>query len=491
MKARIVTTLTAVVCFVFTTQMGAFAAGAPEVEDDPEEHVELIWRYPQFDGANHPDLQMVEDAANEIINAEINASVRLEPIPIPEYDERMNAALAAGERMDLVYSSWWTLNYFDNIRRGAFQPMDDLLEQYAPTYLAEYDDYIWDAARVEGSIYGIAHHSSAAGPNGLVVRKDLLEQTDFDPDSVEHYRDFGRLFEQLQELEPDKNTLVMGGPGFWGLVPHMMGMEQMPNEFVLYRDDPDLTPHLAYETPEYAEYLEIVREWYDAGYINEDAATVVNAFDLLSAGDYTAFFSRNFTQEIGTGPDGSTVVNIPVGQGYLWTNVVLDHVTAISHTSRHPERAMQLIDLVRADEELWRTLTYGVEGVHWEVSPEGFMVDLDRDRYNPGAQWMFGHAYHLGLPSDEQDAENRELYWQAMEEAEPSKILGFQFDDTPVSSAVASVSAAMDEFIPALNTGTGDPDEYLPRFLGRLEGAGIWTIQDELIDQLEEWKEQR
>ena len=57
---------------------------------------------------------------------------------------------------------------------------------------------------------------------------------------------------------------------------------------------------------------------------------------------------------------------------------------AVSAASKNPERALMVYDLLRNDEECYRLLCYGIEGVSYEINdeglrttPEGYNSDTD------------------------------------------------------------------------------------------------------------------
>ena len=53
---------------------------------------------------------------------------------------------------------------------------------------------------------------------------------------------------------------------------------------------------------------------------------------------------------------------------------------------------------------------------------------------------------------------------------------------------MASVSAVKAEYELALDSGSMDPDKYMPEFLEKLENAGAQKIIDEVQRQVDEWK---
>lgn len=78
------------------------------------------------------DAQSVYDAANKIIQQKLNATVDFQWEDFGVYAEKMKMIAASGEECDIVWTSSWCNPYIDNVNKGAYMPLDDLLDKYAP-----------------------------------------------------------------------------------------------------------------------------------------------------------------------------------------------------------------------------------------------------------------------------------------------------------------------------------------------------------------------
>ncbi len=122
------------------------------------------------------DLQMVQDAMNEIINEKIGVQLTLEPIDFAAYNDKMQLRLAAGEECDIIFTAPWINSYANNVANGALMPLDDLLPEYAPGLWASMPESTWNAARVNGTIYGVINQQIFPKPWGVHPRVDLLRE---------------------------------------------------------------------------------------------------------------------------------------------------------------------------------------------------------------------------------------------------------------------------------------------------------------------------
>jgi putative aldouronate transport system substrate-binding protein len=57
-----------------------------------------------------------------------------------------------------------------------------------------------------------------------------------------------------------------------------------------------------------------------------------------------------------------------------------------------------------------------------------------------------------------------------------------------VQSEISQCQSVRQEYLPALELGTVDPDAVLPEFLDKLDKAGAQKIVDEMQKQINAWK---
>ena len=96
-------------------------ADATSVAAEP---VELIYHY----GARVAltDLELVQDAMNEILEPKINATMVLSPIVgWGDLTQKMQLKNAAGEKYDICFVSSWANPYYDNIKNGVLVELLD------------------------------------------------------------------------------------------------------------------------------------------------------------------------------------------------------------------------------------------------------------------------------------------------------------------------------------------------------------------------------
>ena len=135
------------------------------------------------------DLQMVEDAMNEVLHEKIGVHLTLEPIDFGAFNDKMQLRLSAGEECDIIFTKPWINSYANNVANGVLAPLDDLLLSHAPGLWGSMPPTTWDAARVNGIIYGVINQQIFPKPWGVHPRKDLVEKYGLDLDSVTKWED--------------------------------------------------------------------------------------------------------------------------------------------------------------------------------------------------------------------------------------------------------------------------------------------------------------
>lgn len=451
--------------------------------------VELTWYYV---GSPQPDVNLIEEEINKILKEEINASVSLNCIDWGSYDERMRMMIAASETFDISFTANWSNNYYTNVSRGAFLPLDDLLKAYAPGLYDSISEDMWDATRVEGEIYGVINQQIAAMTNGLVLQKELVEKHNFDIQSIHTLKDFEPFFELVKKYEEDITPIDLLNP--FGTLLVYYGFDEVSGRYipgVIRLEDEDTTVINQFESPEFKEFITLMRSWYENGYIQKDVLTNTDTSAQRAQGRFATLFEGNSrpggAAQISTVTAGIEWIQVPISDSYLLNSSIIATMNAISRTSNNPERAMMFLEVVNTNKDVYNLIAFGIEGIHYNKVSDTHVELVDDSNYNPGTDWVFGNVFNsfyrpgqLGTEWEETAKINRE--------AKPSPMLGFVFNPAPVNSQIAQCQAVVDEFLTRLTSGVSNPDDVLPQFLDQLKRAGAQEIIDEKQRQIDDWK---
>ncbi len=448
-------------------------------------------------GSEQPDMQTVVDAMNVILNEKISTTLDLKLIDWGSYDQKMKVIIAAAEPYDICFTAPWINNYYDNVNKGAFLPLDDLMAQYAPNATAAIPSGFWDATRVGGKIYGFLNYQIFARTDAVAIRNDIAKEAGFDAASVKKLTDLEPLMKYVAENRKDLMTMnISGGGGFQVWYERTFNTETIISQDVpgaININDKDAKAFNQFASPDYKEMFQLVRDWYLKGYFPKDIATLTDTTANRRAGKYA--IETEGTYKPGGLAELAAMMNLTAGdftevltsKTYASTSGIIATMFGISKNSKNPERAMMYLEQINTNKDLYNTMCFGVKDVHYTQDAEGYVSVVDGSGWSPITDWEYGNQfnalYRLG---------NEKGNWEKTVElnanAMLSPIIGFSFDPGPVKTEIAQCQAVSKEYMPILGTGSADIDTKLPEFLEKLQKAGSDKIVAEIQTQLDAWK---
>jgi putative aldouronate transport system substrate-binding protein len=494
---RLASLLLAIALLVSCAAPGA--APAPEGENAPEVAADLVPVTYTYASRGVPqDLQMVQDALNQLINEKIGVNLTLEPIDFGAYNEKMQLRLAAGEECDIIFTAPWINSYTNNVANGALLELDDLLQEEAPGLWASMPEATWEAARIKGKIYGVINQQIFPKPWGVNVRTDLLEKYNFSLDGVEKWEDMEPFLQAVLDGE-GIIPIISASPGdslwrtqYYGYDPLDDGIGFIG---VKYNDE-QLTVVNLFETPEFREAANLTKKWVDAGFFSSNPPTGDEADANFRAGGYAMSYH---VEKPGNDVEAQTAYGWEFTSKNLTDPLILDTagvsatLNGICKTSQHPVEAMRVLELFNTDIEVYNLLSRGIEGIHWEWKdqanlvigyPEG--VTAESSGYDPNTDWMFGNQFNAYYRDEKQVGA-----WPKTKEmndtAVPSVALGFVVDREPIKTEIAQTSALLLELGAPIGNGFVAYDEGAPDLLARLNEAGAQKIIEEVQRQINDW----
>jgi len=433
-------------------------------------------------GTPQVDEKLIEDEINKYLLKVLNANVDLIVLDWGSWDNKQNIMIASREEIDVIFTSQWSKHSL-NVSRGAFLPLNDLLQQYGRGIIQGLDPTILKGSQIEGINYGVPTNKEFAAQGGIIYRKDIAQQLNLDMSNIDSLRDLDEIYATIKEKMPAVTPLfVKHGENFNS---HYMvnydglGDTSIPGYILKDRDSTTVKP--LYEIDRYIENLYLARDFFLKDYTNKDATTtqmMVN--DALSSNEYFSIVTPikpGKADELGaqTGLSGK-LAQIELNQKSLATSETAGSMLAISSTTKHPELAMAFINLLHTDVYLNNLINFGIEGIHYKKASNNVIQQTEQtSRYSPGSNWMLGNQFinHLW---DTEDPDKWEQFKAFNEGAVHSPGLGFIFDGEEVRSEVAAVVNVDKQYVVALESGSVDPGVVLPEYIEKLKSAGIDKI---------------
>ena len=417
---------------------GALSACAPK-DDIPT----ITWYMPKpID--NMSSQQMVEDEVNKIFEKEVGARLKLVLIDEASYAEKMNVVINSGEEFDIMFSAPWntSTSYDTNAPKGNFMDLTELVDKYGQDIKAKADPRAWDYVTYDGKVQIIPSQMKLYTEIGWVFKKDLVEKYNFDYKSVQT-------------------------------------LEEKEKFFYLLDDERNLED---YKTR---------HEWYEKGYFPKDALTL-NAAEAKKTGKYAVMRDTGSVTEDGS--KSSANYGFPCVDQLINSNAAVSANEfrtgqAISRTSKHPEEAMKILDLVWKDPYISNTLAYGIEDVDY-VYESGKGTDSPTVIPKEGGDrtWTLWHNYVGPLFDQWNSSWNSTEALQKMQEGNKnitvSKMADVQFDTQPITTELAALSEIWQASEKVLQYGAmTDFDAYVKELDEKCKAAGIDTVIDELNKQ--------
>jgi len=453
-------------------------------EEEELEPVELIWYI-----LNTPqnDAQIVYEEANKIIKEKINATVDFRAEDYGTMEEKMKMVIASGEKFDICWSSNWLNKYEPNVERGAYLPLDDLIDKYAPKTKETIPETVWDMTRVQGKIYGVPNYQICVGYPGVAINKTLVDKYDLgDISQIKSYEDLEPLLIACKEKAP--GIFPLDAVKGHGQYPEEAGVEPIPGLPIGLNIDKNnrvISPLEPYDEYRRAR-LELNRKWIEMGLVM-DLMNQQNLNALANAGQVLVKYSQikpggeaELKQQ-----SGFDWVMIPTQQPTLDRTMCISTLQCISVTSENPERAMMLIELMNNDVELYNLMVFGIEGKHYNKVGENRVEPIENSGYQ-GIAWALGNQFNAYLlPGQPDDV------WEQTKElnrtAKPLRAVGFQFDRSAVEDEIKAISAVMADSDKLIYADDWDIDKSKAELDAKLKEAGIEKYVEEVQRQLDEF----
>jgi len=468
------------------------------VEQPTEEVVEPITVQYTVPGGSPPDLQMVEDAINEMIHERLdpNLNIKLDFVDWGEYLQTVNLRFSAGETCDIVFTpKWWGL-FYANQAQGNLAPLDDYMGDFP---LFEDDiALMMPGTTIDGQVWGIPANNDVVASSGFGIRIDLLEKYPLDFDTINKLEDLEPYLLNIIENEPEIEAAIYPyegfRPGYYGYDHIYTGLEggAFVNGLLGVRyDDEDMVVVNLLKSEAFRDYVARMTRWHELGIVS----------DYFDDNAYVNFrtkyiLSLHYQQPHDWWNPDYPILGKPLAPAFVGNFRVGENTTSICATSEHPREAYQVYAFINSDVEAFNTLVYGIEGTHWNwVDKDQKLIELPdvetmMATYQGPPDWAVGNQF-ISYYRDPNMAANDIWNWEREINASavPSVLLGFHVDTEPVLTEIAQVSAVIAEYAPNLTYGWAEDWEAdLAKLIQLTDDAGMDVIVAEVQRQVDDFK---
>ncbi len=480
-------------------------------EDNP---YQLTFAYIEFSTQDDEATQAVQDALNEYMIPNYHIEVEFLPLQYSEYQTQIQLMFSGGDALDVIpiyftdASSWIAMNGLVDMS----QYMDTEDGQKIIDAIGEDDVYV---GSMGDFLFGFPAMKESVELGGLCMRADICDELGItemfgleanDDEYTGKIYDWSvatEIFEIVQEAYPDMTVLYMSGSS--SSISRFAFFDVLADNFGVLDWEADHTSTTVvnkYETETYREVITMLAEWYDAGYIYQDAATdTQGSGTMMKAGNtfsYLTAIKPGFLVEA-EASNGCECYVIYFGQdiegGYATTNVSFFD-TGIASNSEDPEMAFKFIAALYSDPEVMNFWQYGIEGTNYQVLDDGTAYYVDGEdatsyTYHQNSGWAMGNQMISYVWNDGTKTAD---YWDLLAShndwASYSPAYGFMWDSSDYTTQLTALQNALDTYRPALETGSvgvENVDTYLDLLNEALYAAGLQTVMDAKQEQLDEW----
>ncbi|GLX67226.1 extracellular solute-binding protein [Paenibacillus glycanilyticus] len=334
-------------------------------------------------------------------------NVKFTAIPRTESKQKLNTLFASGSAPDLIFE-------FDpNIKNPLYDqkqlmPLDDMINQYSTTYkkLLEDNPILKQVStKSDGKIYEFGKLNEAIPQFIIVIRQDWLDKLHLTmPKTTEEMYQVAKAF---TEQDPDgngkKDTYGLNmGPGLGDI----FGGINLSNSYT------DENGKLVRTWDNFEEYIDFAKRLYDGGMIDKDYITDNNGAkanqDFLNGKTGMFLVQSNYSfwnklwisdyKTLQTNSPGAKLEIMPYpksprGQFINWINNPVQLTAVVNRNAKNPEAVMKYVDFL-SEPTTGRTLTNGIEGVHWEAGPTSCPNPIDQEK-NKTELGYLGQDYNM------------------------------------------------------------------------------------------------
>jgi len=164
---------------------------------------------------------------------------------------------------------------------------------------------------------------------------------------------------------------------------------------------------------------------------------------------------------------------------------------AVSAYSKHPEKALQVYDLLRNDKADYRFINYGIEGSDYIVTPDGklsYPEGYDSSKDSLGANFWAGRRDSLELDKVTDAPNKKEIYDGLNKVAKDYPYSTLLINKDAIDPTLSAMAGVLAQYIPQLASGKfDDPKAAVAEMRQKLKEAGYEDARASIQSDLDAW----
>ncbi len=467
---------------------------------DDEEPTNIVFYYYDNRATGGDYGEHVNDAVNELLKEKINVTVDIHWIVSGDWSAKALIDISSGTNVDVMTCQMGVGSFLRIYPQGLVQPIDRLLEEYAPDVLELTDDYI-GTYTFDGHIYGVPTLRNYCKNAYIIMNKEILEELGMveQAESITCWSDFDQILEAVYDNYTAKGT-DMYPIGLSSIITNTTDFVNTTEDFSSYRPFDNLGDSLKVLYQEdgkvslYQE-LDCFRlacekgvEWAEKGWMWPDSMFTEEFVDNVTK--QGVLFSNINGAEYGVDVTKASaydfdVLAVQIATGNIKTSQPLFTGIVIPVTAEEPEAAARFINELYTNADLMNLLVWGVEGVDYTVE-DNQVVSAEGNHYL-AVDFVLGNNTLL-TPLMGNGADFYEVVKQINDTAEKSEYLGFSFNTGELDLITSQLTTVLDQYWKEMLYGGYTPEKFA-EFMQKLEEAGVREYLDAAQAQLDAWLE--
>ncbi len=440
--------------------------------------------------ANTADCEEVAEAINKITREKIGVEIQL----VRGQDaEQINLALTSGEAIDLLCYNNISGQFNTVVNNNWAYPLDELLDKFGQGAKDFINPFDLEACKYNGVLYALPNQKDTSRSAGFAMRKDICDALGITVPEYGTYEEMHDILVKVHAAYPDIYPLVPT----WaqGGMQTTLPADPLGDSLGILESCFDSSTKVINEAEgkSFQDFCKMMYQWNQEGLIMPDATTTTEN-NLLTAAGFAMFENWKPGKELEVYKgNNQPVYFMKLHKPIKHTAIPNGNSWVIPYSTKHPEEAMKLWNLMFTDSEVSNLFINGIEGKHWAwadadhkmiTTPEG--VDPNASGYS-SMDWAWPNQQITPVWVGAEDPD----LWSKLNEFNnggvASPAMGFVWDSSSVMNQVTSCQNVVSSYKNALLWGSIDPEENLPKYIAELKAAGIDEIIAAKQAQLDEF----
>lgn len=434
-----------------------------------------------------------EENLNKLIKEKLNATLTINWIPWSDYANKYPLLFSSGEAFDLAYSATW-LNFTSLAQKGAFMNVDDLWPTYAPKNFEKATDNAKNQVTIDGHFYGVPTLLATYAAYGPIYRTDIMEGTDWDG-KMETFEDIEKYCDIVKANNPELEPIDIYSAGSEWDDTYMwskgyLSSKGASNDFLFFdptQESPKLFTY--YEAKETPDFLEMMSRWNEKGFFTKSALSDTDSTKLQNGKAALRTHNVDNLANFATLHPEYKLQYLNMVK-YMRHLPYTQDTMVVSNTSKNPERAMALWELLTSDQDVYDAFYYGVLGTTYELNDKGQYKITDNNTYAVSNMWAVRTSEFNrdidGTPDSY--GEWKKTFEDTIASDETAeKYSSFSLDTSSIETEYAACLSVHQQYWWPLELGYTDATTGLKEYQEKMEAAGIEKVREVLQKQLDKY----